>query len=103
MLVSVLVLYIVTVSLEVKMNYNRSLSKHLAVVDPGFPQCGGKGEVSPRGKGGLHQAIICHIFCQKLYENERIWTPGACVPGAPLDAPLRLKEIEPWIGGGLHP
>ena len=35
------------------------------------------------------------IFCRKLHENERIWTPGegARVPGAPLDPP---KEVS-WL------
>ena len=33
-------------------------------------------------------AIIFQIFCQKPHENERIWTPGGRVPGAPLDPPM---------------
>ena len=32
-------------------------------------------------------AIIFQFFCQKLHENERIWTPGG-VPGTPLDPPM---------------
>ena len=34
-------------------------------------------------------AIILQFFCQKLHENERIWTPRGGVPGAPpLDPPM---------------
>ena len=28
--------------------------------------------------------LFCNFFCRKLHENERIWTPGAYVPGVPL-------------------
>ena len=46
------------------------------VADPGF---------SPGGGANSQKPIILSIFCQKLHENERIWTPrGARVPGAPL-------------------
>ena len=53
---------------------------HALVVDSGFPR-GGK---LPRW---LRQPIILQYFCQTLHKNERIWTRGARVPGAPLDPP----------------
>ena len=40
------------------------------------------------GAPTLKTAIILQFFCQKLHENERIWTPGGRVPGAPLDPPM---------------
>ena len=42
----------------------------------------------PRGGANSQKCYYFSIFCRKLHENERIWTPrgGACVPGAP-----------PWI------
>ena len=48
----------------------------VSVADPGF--------------SNYQIGIILQIFCRKLHENERIWTPRAvaCVPGAPLDPPL---------------
>ena len=46
------------------------------VADPGF---------SPGGGANSQKCYYFSIFCQKLHENERIWTPGgARVPGAPL-------------------
>ena len=33
-------------------------------------------------------AIILQIFCQKLHENERIWTPGRGGGRASLASPL---------------
>ena len=40
------------------------------------------------------------IFCRKLHENERIWTPrGARVSGAPLDPPMEV----PWLKYSLLP
>ena len=46
------------------------------VADPGFFQGGGAS--TPK------IAIIFQMFCRKLHENERIWTPaGGGVPGAP--------------------
>ena len=49
------------------------------MADPGF---------SPGGGANSQKCYYFSIFCQKLHENERIWTPrgGARVPGAP-----------PWI------
>ena len=47
-----------------------------AVAAPGF---------SPGGGANSQKCYYFSIFCRKLYENERIWTPGgARVPGAPL-------------------
>ena len=45
------------------------------MADPGFSRGG-----APTPKS----AIIFQIFCRKLHNNERIWTPGARFPGAPL-------------------
>ena len=38
-------------------------------------------------KGGAptpKSTIIFQFFCQKLHENERIWTPGGARPWRPL-------------------
>ena len=51
-------------------------SKPGSVADPGF---------SRGGCANSQSAIIFQIFCRKLHENERIWTPG----GATLAPPLR--------------
>ena len=50
------------------------------VTDPGFFLVGG-GAPAPKW--------VCYpVFCRKLHENEKIWTPGR-VPGAtPLDPPM---------------
>ena len=67
-------------------NHNQKLEKlpqmsepSRAVADPGF---------SPGGGANSQKCYYFSIFCRKLHENERIWTPrgGARVPGAP-----------PWI------
>ena len=50
------------------------------VADPGF---------SRGGCANSQIGIILQILCRKLHENERIWTPGGSVPGAPpLDPPM---------------
>ena len=49
----------------------------MSVADPGF---------SPGGCANSQNCYYFSIFCQKVHENERIWTPrggGARVPGAP--------------------
>ena len=39
----------------------------------------------PRGGANSQKCYYFSIFCQKLHENERIWTPGGVrVPRAPL-------------------
>ena len=43
------------------------LDLYKPVADPGF---------SPGGAPTPKSAIIFQIFCRKLHENERIWTPG---------------------------
>ena len=49
-------------------------------------------------KGGVptpQSASIFQIFCWKLHENERIWTPGGTHPWhppTPLDPPMLLKQ-----------
>ena len=48
---------------------------HVSLADPGFTR---------GGCANSQIGIILSIFCQKLYENERMWTPGACVHGTPL-------------------
>ena len=49
-------------------------------------------------KGGCANSQNCYYFskfCQKLHENERIWTPGrgARVPGAPLGSANGVFEL----------
>ena len=46
-----------------------------AVADLGFSP----GEGVPTSKVG----VLTYFFGQKLHENERIWTPGVRIPGAP--------------------
>ena len=62
-------------------HFSVSHSQLVAVADPGF---------SPRGALTPKSAIIFQIFCRKLHENERIWTPGERVPGA-------LPWIRQWV------
>ena len=50
----------------------------IPVADPGF---------SPGGCANSQIRIILQIFCQKLHENERIWTPRG--GRASLAPPLR--------------
>ena len=38
----------------------------------------------PEGGANFQNGSVNIFFGQKLHENERIWTPGARVPGAPL-------------------
>ena len=54
-----------------------------SVADPGFS----RGECANSQIG-----IILQIFCQKLHENERIWTPGGRVSGAPLRSANGLEH-----------
>ena len=49
------------------------------VADPGF---------SWGGCATFQSAIILHIFCRKLHENERIWTSGGASLAPPLDPPM---------------
>ena len=58
----------------------------------------------PQGGGANSQkCYYFSIFCRKLHENERIWTPGGGVPGTP-------PWIRQWygvsgvgyLGGGGH-
>ena len=56
--------------------FNCHIFLHISVADPGF---------SPGGCANSQNCYYFSNFCQKLHENERIWTPrGARVPGAPL-------------------
>ena len=57
------------------------IMRYNTVADPGF---------SRWGCANSEIGIILQIFCRKLHENERIWTPGSGgrVPGAPLDPPM---------------
>ena len=52
-----------------------------AVADPGF---------SPGGGANSQKCYYFSIFCQKLHENERIWTPrgGRASLAPPLDPPM---------------
>ena len=61
--------------LSVSSFFSVSCFLHFPVADPGF------------SRGGCTHSqigIILSIFCRKLHENERMWTPGERVPGAPL-------------------
>ena len=40
-----------------------------------------------RGGANSQRPITLQMFCRKLHENERIWTPGG-VPGVPPDPPM---------------
>ena len=43
----------------------------------------------PGGGAPTPKVGVLTYFCgRKLHKNERIWTKGGCVPGAPLDPPL---------------
>ena len=56
-----------------------------------FVVSSGGSRIFPGGGGANSQkCYYFSIFCRKLHENERIWTPGgARVPGAPpLDPPM---------------
>ena len=55
----------------------------LSVADPGF---------SPGGGANSQKCYYFSIFCRKLHENERIWTPrGGTRPWhPPLDPPMTI-------------
>ena len=66
--------------------------KWYSVADPGF---------SPGGGANSQKCYYFSIFCRKLHENERIWTPGggASLAPPPLDPPMvlnsgRLQNVE---------
>ena len=62
------------------------------MADPGFSQ---------GGCANSQFEIILQYFCQKLHENERIWTwEGARIPGGPLDLPMKMTEIGQTGMGG---
>ena len=70
------------------------------MADPGF---------SPVGGANSQKPIILSIFCQKLHENDRIWTRGgggARVPGAPLRSAntdwLSILENASMNSGRMH-
>ena len=56
-----------------------------SVADPGF---------SPGGGANSQKCYYFSIFCRKLHENERIWTPrgGARPWRPPLDPPMVLSN-----------
>ena len=59
----------------------------ISVADPGF---------SPGGCANSQNCYYFSIFCWKLHENERIWTPGG--GGArpwrpPLDPPMDIVLV----------
>ena len=60
------------------------------MADPGF---------SRGGCANSQIGIILSIFCRKLHENERIWTPGGRASLAPpLDQPMSsIFKVEPPI------
>ena len=63
-------------------NYN---SPFTPVADPGF---------SPGGGANSQKCYYFSIFCRKLHENERIWTPrgGARPWRPPLDPPMHTQK-----------
>ena len=41
--------------------------------------------------------IILQIFCRKLHENEKIWTPGRHVPGPlPPPPPHQIRQLQQY-------
>ena len=64
---------------------------YLTVADPGFPRRGGA-----NSKAGCEKLLISQFFPKKLYEKERIRTPGgggaAHVPGAPVRSANALYD-----------
>ena len=64
-----------------KIYYCLEFNQGTSVADPGF---------SPEGCANSQNCYYFSNFCRKLHENERIWTQGARVPGAPLDPPMHL-------------
>ena len=52
----------------------------------GYDTCKRQWRIQDFPEGGAptpKSAIILHIFCRKLHENERIWTPGGARVLAP--------------------
>ena len=69
-----------------------------SVIKTLLSRCGSRifleGHQLPRS---MRQTFILQRNCQKLHENERIWTEGACIPGTPLDPSLIFhKRLDTW-------
>ena len=57
----------------------------------------------PRGGANSQKYYYSSIFCQRLHENERIWTPGGVrVPGAPLGSANDVTMDTCWIKKTCH-
>ena len=50
------------------------------------------GAPTPNAQSRCANVLFCNFVCQKLHDNERIWTQGggAHVTGVPLDPPMLL-------------
>ena len=68
---------------DIKTSHNRCLLKY-----------SGGSRIFPRGGANSPKCYYFSIFCRKLHENERIWTPrGGARPWCPpLDPPMKYVE-----------
>ena len=59
----------------------------------------GGSRIFPRGGANSQKCYYFSIFCRKLHENERIWTPrgGARPWRPPLDPPMVMVTWEPLL------
>ena len=58
----------------------------------GSIQISGGSRIFPKGCANSQIGIILPIFCRKLHENERTWTPRGRVPDAhPPDPPMQIN------------
>ena len=70
----------------------------------------GGSRIFPRGGANSQKCYYFSIFCRKLHENERIWTPrgGARPWRPPLDPPMLISvnkalfnvecQLQLWVG-----
>ena len=71
-----------------------SVTEKLPVADPGFSLGAG----GTNSQSGCTNLLFCNFFCQKLYENQIIWTPmdpgGVTHPWhPPLDPPMATVHL----------
>ena len=81
-----------TTAVKTSQNFLISLKKtEFTDLSTGWNSSGGS-RISQRGDanpGRCANLLFCKLFCQKLHENERLWTgKGVGVPRARLDPPL---------------
>ena len=55
----------------------------------------GGSRILPRGAPTPKVGVLTYFFGRKLHENERIWTRGVCVPGAPLRSATGIPPA--WV------